>query len=147
MGACFDAVCVECGAHIGWFGEMKDRLPCPRCGDTLLPEELEAIGAFLKNIQEQSQEETERDLAARSPEDIAVTEEGQRAFTPGMGPIDGAVASPYRKMGATPDKRKHKWFMHGFYWAEHEHHKSMMPGYIPCDGMEGTPDLREKGGA
>jgi len=31
MKAFYDATCEKCGKRIGWFGELKDRPPCPKC--------------------------------------------------------------------------------------------------------------------
>lgn len=37
-----DATCSKCGCHIGWFGALVDRPPCPDCGDVFSLETLRA---------------------------------------------------------------------------------------------------------
>ncbi len=61
MGACFDAACSECGARIGWFGRMKDRPPCPKCGHQLSSKELQAANAAIEKIKRDFAEDHERE--------------------------------------------------------------------------------------
>ena len=42
---CYDATCPDCGAHIGWMGELTDKPPCPQCGKTWDQEKLKKLEA------------------------------------------------------------------------------------------------------
>lgn len=46
---CFDADC-KCGRKISWAGDLRDRPPCPGCGYTVPPEEVERDLHTLKRI-------------------------------------------------------------------------------------------------
>ena len=47
-----DATC-NCGKRIGWFGELKDCPPCPRCGEQISIEELEATERELEALRKE----------------------------------------------------------------------------------------------
>ena len=51
----FDATCINCGKRFGWFGELKDKPPCPKCGHkNILPEsEQKRLDDLEKKLEEE----------------------------------------------------------------------------------------------
>jgi len=60
MPGFFDATCPDCGARIGWAGELKDRPPCPRCGHRPNQSELDEADRRFGEYMERSTEERDR---------------------------------------------------------------------------------------
>lgn len=56
MKGMMDATCPKCRKRIGWFGEVTDRPPCPRCGHQIPLKDLEADQKKLERVFKEMEE-------------------------------------------------------------------------------------------
>ena len=57
MGSFIDARCPKCDRKQGWFGDLKDRPPGPKCGHQVPKAELDAAEAEMKAVEDRLRKE------------------------------------------------------------------------------------------
>lgn len=69
MSAFIDARCPKCKGHVGWYGSVLDRPPCPKCGHQIPQDQLEIdrnhMDEFRKLLATRAKDASTQDLRVK----------------------------------------------------------------------------------